>query len=160
NLNLTTATLEMARLFARAHLPTLASLYQEYARSELGAADAYGDLCETLLDIGAVDFVPPAEPADALFDEYVRNRALAASGHALQAKSMLQVGAKLGRVADRTARGGRGLVLLEAELTVMFGGEAAALADVQQISDAHPHWRFAHRVRARLAARQCEKGVD
>ena len=153
-------TLQMARLFALAHLPTLASIFQDYARTQLGHAAAYEDLCETLLDEGAADFVPLIEWPDDLFAEYVRCRQTAVSGHALQAKALLQVAESLGRTADATTRGGCGLALLRADLDVMFGGDGAALATVHQISKSQPLWRFARRVQARVAARQFAKGVE
>jgi len=151
-------TLQVARLFSLAHLPTLASLYQDYFRSQFASSQGDEDVCETLLDCGSPDFIPADQARAAEFATYVELRQTAAAGKQLQAKTLLATlppdpsGSEL--------RGHLGLALLRADLDVMFGGRAEQLPTVHDIAKKDPLWRFARRVQSRLAARQFPKGAE
>jgi hypothetical protein len=151
------STLQVARLFALAHLPTLASFYQEYLRAEFGVAEADEDVCETLLDCESPDFVPANDARSTDFALYLELRKLAVANHALRAKGLLA--STPSAVGESESRGALGRALLATDLDVMFGG-AGDLSTVHAIAKKHPLWRFARRVQARVAARQFPRGTD
>lgn len=145
------ATSQLAVLLAAAHLPTLASFYQHFLWTELDHRDIWPDLVETLLDVGAADFVPLRDDLSASFAEYVRCRVIAASGHELKARALLS---ESGPAAAATPdRGSAAKTLLSSELAVTFGGAADALGEVHGIVERYPLWRYARRVQTQLSAR-------
>jgi hypothetical protein len=151
-------TLQVARLFSLARLPTLASFYQEYFRCELAPSQGDEDVCETLLDCGSPDFVPANQTRAAELATYVELRQTAVAGKELQAKALLATIAQETNLSE--LRGHLGLALLRADLDVMFGGHAEQLPTVHDIAKKNPLWRFARRVQSRLAARQFPKGAE
>jgi hypothetical protein len=151
-------TLQIARLFSLAHLPTLASFYQEYLRTEFGLAEADEDVCETLLDCASPDFVPANDRRSSEFALYVEFRKMAVGDHALRAKGLLAAAPSCD--AESESRGGLGRVLLRADLDVMFGGAGDDLPVVHAIVKKQPLWRFARRVQARVAARRFARATE
>lgn len=149
------ATARSARLLALSHLPTVASFYQQFLWTEFRHVEALGDLMETLLDVGAADFIPTPDlealPPD--HAEYVRCRALAVAGREIEIKALLSNRIDADVDPNALDRGGAGLVLLKAELDTRLGGDGAALSLVRRIAERHPLWRYARRVQAQLAAR-------
>ena len=151
------STVEIARLLHLSHLPSLGSMYADYAFRVLRSRPALTELVEMLLDVGAGDSVPPpseispngeAEQLDLL--GYAAARAQIVNGNAAavcaQLKSVMNTDYHALDIAEVLRMPRSHVVLADAaaeqdQIPVPF-------AIIDQIAQANPSWRYVHRVRA------------
>lgn len=152
----------LGRLYAHAHLPSLATLYFDYAIRALGHRDVLPLLCETMFDAGATERIP----RDAIvkgnvsdeewidFTEYLIYRTHEGLGSSITAYGILETNRRnRGASHVPTAR----FTIMQGHLAPLFGDAPPPLARVDEIAQRNELWKLAWAVRIAASAHSSER---
>lgn len=148
----------LGRLYAHAHLPSLASLYFDYAIRALGHREALPLLCESMFDARAAERIPrdaivkssavsDAEWLD--FSEYMLYRTHEGLGASIKAYGILETNRKnRGEGHTPTAR----FTIMQGYLAPLFGDAPPPFPQVDEIAQHNELWQLAWAVRIAASA--------
>lgn len=152
----------LGRLYAHAHLPSLASLYFDYAIRALGHREALPLLCETMFDARAAERIPrdaivkgnvtDAEWID--FSEYMLYRTHEGLGASIKAYGILETNRQnRGAAHVPTAR----FTIMQGYLAPLFGDAPPPFPQVDEIAQHNELWQLAWAVRIAASAHTSER---